>query len=69
VCAAVSCIRPTAENLVPIRIDIEVEGKRLKDAFLWHADGKFDGDIDQFAASQLGYSVVSSFCCLMFNER
>ncbi|KAL2978082.1 hypothetical protein AAZX31_13G099800 [Glycine max] len=27
---------PTAENLVPIRLDIEIEGQRYKDAFTWN---------------------------------
>eukprot|EP00243_Klebsormidium_subtile_P001376 TRINITY_DN12378_c0_g1_i2.p1 TRINITY_DN12378_c0_g1~~TRINITY_DN12378_c0_g1_i2.p1 ORF type:complete len:255 (+),score=62.69 TRINITY_DN12378_c0_g1_i2:415-1179(+) len=39
---------PTSENLVPIRIDIEVDGRRLKDAFSWHADEP-DSTIQPFA--------------------
>ncbi|XP_061361567.1 chromatin structure-remodeling complex protein BSH isoform X2 [Gastrolobium bilobum] len=27
---------PTAENLVPIRLDIEIDGQRYKDAFTWN---------------------------------
>ncbi|KAF8387592.1 hypothetical protein HHK36_026245 [Tetracentron sinense] len=27
---------PTAENLVPIRLDIEIDGQRFKDAFTWN---------------------------------
>jgi SWI/SNF-related matrix-associated actin-dependent regulator of chromatin subfamily B protein 1 len=27
---------PTAENLVPIRLDIQFEGQRYKDAFTWN---------------------------------
>ncbi|TYI65468.1 hypothetical protein E1A91_D09G160500v1 [Gossypium mustelinum] len=27
---------PTAENLIPIRLDIEVDGQRYKDAFTWN---------------------------------
>ncbi|GMN51434.1 hypothetical protein TIFTF001_020589 [Ficus carica] len=27
---------PTADNLVPIRLDIEVDGQRFKDAFTWN---------------------------------
>ncbi|KAJ7204318.1 hypothetical protein O6H91_Y487000 [Diphasiastrum complanatum] len=29
---------PTAENLIPIRLDIELDGQRLKDAFTWDTD-------------------------------
>lgn len=32
---------PTAENLVPIRLDIEVDGQRFKDAFTWNPSGNF----------------------------
>ncbi|KAF3787366.1 Chromatin structure-remodeling complex protein, partial [Nymphaea thermarum] len=28
--------RPTSENLVPIRVDVEVEGQRFKDTFTWN---------------------------------
>lgn len=31
--------RPTAENLVPIRLDIEIDGQRFRDAFTWNLDG------------------------------
>lgn len=31
--------RPTAENLVPIRLDIQFEGQRYKDAFTWNPSG------------------------------
>nr|CAH9127477.1 unnamed protein product [Cuscuta epithymum] len=27
---------PTADNLVPIRLDIEIDGQRLRDAFIWN---------------------------------
>ncbi|WCJ32002.1 SWI/SNF-related matrix-associated actin-dependent regulator of chromatin subfamily B member 1 [Euphorbia peplus] len=27
---------PTAENLVPIRLDLEIDGQRLKDTFTWN---------------------------------
>ncbi|XP_015057845.1 chromatin structure-remodeling complex protein BSH-like [Solanum pennellii] len=37
---------PTAENLVPIRLDIEIDGKRFKDAFTWNAS---DPDSEVFA--------------------
>ena len=33
--------RPTAENLIPIRLDIEIDGQRYKDAFTWNPSGKF----------------------------
>lgn len=31
---------PAAENLVPIRLDIEIDGQRLKDAFSWNPSGR-----------------------------
>lgn len=31
---------PAAENLVPIRLDIEIDGHRFKDAFSWNPSGK-----------------------------
>ena len=31
--------RPTADNLVPIRLDIEIDGHRFKDAFTWNPSG------------------------------
>lgn len=31
--------RPTADNLVPIRLDIEIDGQRFKDAFTWNPSG------------------------------
>ncbi|XP_010312801.1 chromatin structure-remodeling complex protein BSH-like isoform X2 [Solanum lycopersicum] len=37
---------PTAENLVPIRLDIEIDGKKFKDAFTWNAS---DPDSEVFA--------------------
>ncbi|CAH2049620.1 unnamed protein product, partial [Thlaspi arvense] len=30
---------PTAENLVPIRLDIEIDGQRFRDAFTWNPSG------------------------------
>nr|GMC84206.1 chromatin structure-remodeling complex protein BSH-like [Ipomoea batatas]GMC90219.1 chromatin structure-remodeling complex protein BSH-like [Ipomoea batatas] len=27
---------PTNDNLVPIRLDIEIDGQRLRDAFTWN---------------------------------
>ena len=32
-------LRPTAENLIPIRVDVEVDGQRFKDAFTWNPSG------------------------------
>lgn len=32
--------RPTSQNLVPIRVDFEVEGQRFKDSFTWNPSGK-----------------------------
>ncbi len=31
--------RPTELNLIPIRLDLEFDGRKLKDAFTWNADG------------------------------
>ncbi|MCO5550403.1 hypothetical protein L7F22_003887 [Adiantum nelumboides] len=39
---------PTAENLIPIRIDVEVEGQRFKDAFTWNPN-ELDVEITAFA--------------------
>lgn len=30
---------PTSDNLVPIRLDIEINGQRFKDAFTWNPNG------------------------------
>lgn len=29
------------ENLVPIRLDMELEGQKLRDTFTWNKNGKF----------------------------
>lgn len=39
---------PTAENLIPIRIDVEVEGQRFKDAFTWNPNDS-DFEVTTFA--------------------
>ncbi|XP_021294347.1 chromatin structure-remodeling complex protein BSH isoform X2 [Herrania umbratica] len=39
---------PTAENLVPIRLDIEVDGQRYKDAFTWNPNDP-DSEVVMFA--------------------
>eukprot|EP00249_Psilotum_nudum_P010219 c22408_g1_i4 orf=153-836(+) len=39
---------PTAENLIPIRVDLEMEGQRYKDAFTWNANDP-DSEILVFA--------------------
>ncbi|XP_020085681.1 chromatin structure-remodeling complex protein BSH isoform X2 [Ananas comosus] len=39
---------PTAENLIPIRLDIEVDGQRYKDAFVWNPDDP-DSEVINFA--------------------
>jgi hypothetical protein len=31
--------RPTRDNLVPIRVDVEVDGQRYRDAFTWNPRG------------------------------
>lgn len=33
--------RPTAENFVPIRLDLDIDGQRFKDAFTWNPNGIF----------------------------
>ena len=33
--------RPPADNLVPIRLDIEIEGQKFRDAFIWNPSGNF----------------------------
>lgn len=48
---------PTAENLVPIRLDIEIDGQRFKDAFTWNPSGNFD------------YLPCSCFLCFLLNQR
>ncbi|MQM02333.1 hypothetical protein Taro_035098 [Colocasia esculenta] len=40
--------RPTSENLVPIRLDIEVDGQRFKDAFTWNPSDP-DSEVISFA--------------------
>ncbi|XP_022138106.1 chromatin structure-remodeling complex protein BSH isoform X2 [Momordica charantia] len=39
---------PTAENLVPIRLDIEIDGQRFKDAFTWNPSDP-DSEVVVFA--------------------
>ncbi|KAJ0980039.1 hypothetical protein J5N97_015513 [Dioscorea zingiberensis] len=39
---------PTAENLVPIRLDIEIDGQRFRDAFSWNPDDP-DSEVANFA--------------------
>ncbi|KAE8077164.1 hypothetical protein FH972_015754 [Carpinus fangiana] len=39
---------PTAENLVPIRLDIEIDGQRFKDAFTWNPSDP-DSEVAVFA--------------------
>ncbi|XP_021774704.1 chromatin structure-remodeling complex protein BSH-like isoform X2 [Chenopodium quinoa] len=39
---------PTAENLVPIRLDIEIDGQRYKDAFTWNPSDP-DSEVAVFA--------------------
>ena len=29
------------EDLVPIRLDIDIEGQKLRDCFTWNKNGKF----------------------------
>ncbi|KAL0907269.1 hypothetical protein M5K25_021669 [Dendrobium thyrsiflorum] len=40
--------RPTAENLIPIRLDIENEGQRFKDSFTWNPTDP-DSEVISFA--------------------
>ncbi|GBG84218.1 hypothetical protein CBR_g38190 [Chara braunii] len=39
---------PTKDNLIPIRLDVEVEGRRLKDGFTWDSN-EHDSEIVPFA--------------------
>lgn len=39
---------PTAENLVPIRLDIEIDGHRFRDTFTWNPSDP-DSDVSLFA--------------------
>ncbi|XP_018840239.1 chromatin structure-remodeling complex protein BSH isoform X2 [Juglans regia] len=39
---------PTADNLVPIRLDIEIDGQRFKDAFTWNPSDP-DSEVAVFA--------------------
>ncbi|GLT73916.1 hypothetical protein SLA2020_457450 [Shorea laevis] len=39
---------PTSENLVPIRLDIEIDGQRYKDAFTWNPNDP-DSEVQPFA--------------------
>lgn len=39
---------PTADNLVPIRLDIEIDGQRFKDAFTWNPSDP-DSEVVVFA--------------------
>ncbi|KAK4438377.1 Chromatin structure-remodeling complex protein BSH [Sesamum alatum] len=39
---------PTADNLVPIRLDIEIDGQRFRDAFIWNPSDP-DSEIVVFA--------------------
>ncbi|XP_076931408.1 chromatin structure-remodeling complex protein BSH-like [Bidens hawaiensis] len=39
---------PTAENLVPIRLDIEIDGQRYRDTFTWNPSDP-DSDVSLFA--------------------
>ncbi|KAK6159665.1 hypothetical protein DH2020_003046 [Rehmannia glutinosa] len=40
--------RPTADNLVPIRLDIEIDGQRFRDAFTWNPSDP-DSEVVVFA--------------------
>ncbi|GJN36111.1 hypothetical protein PR202_gb24947 [Eleusine coracana subsp. coracana] len=46
--SAVSFRMPTRDNLVPIRVDIEVDGQRYRDAFTWNPRDP-DSEIISFA--------------------
>ncbi|KAG7018538.1 Chromatin structure-remodeling complex protein BSH [Cucurbita argyrosperma subsp. argyrosperma] len=56
---------PTAEYLIPIRLDIEIDGQRFKDAFTWNSSDsegalcKEDGE--RFKASPLQLTEFQSF--------
>jgi hypothetical protein len=46
------------ENLIPIRIDVEMEGHRLKDAFMWNIKGKRLSHVVFFLAMKLNNSTT-----------
>ncbi|KAG6521488.1 hypothetical protein ZIOFF_018609 [Zingiber officinale] len=46
--ASIKFRMPTAENLVPIRLDIDVDGNRFKDAFTWNPSDP-DSEVTNFA--------------------
>jgi hypothetical protein len=48
-----------ASELVPIRIDLELEGERLRDSFLWHIDGELAGVFEMFLIDQWAFFVVA----------
>uniref|UniRef100_A0A804KRW0 Bushy growth protein n=1 Tax=Musa acuminata subsp. malaccensis TaxID=214687 RepID=A0A804KRW0_MUSAM len=39
---------PTAENFVPIRLDLDIDGQRFKDAFTWNPNDP-DSEVNNFA--------------------
>jgi SWI/SNF-related matrix-associated actin-dependent regulator of chromatin subfamily B protein 1 len=45
--ASIKFRMPTSENLIPIRLDIEIDGLRLKDAFTWNVNDP-DSEIHVF---------------------
>lgn len=36
--------RPTAENLIPIRVEVEAEGRVFRDTFCWDAEGLMEDE-------------------------
>ena len=40
--AAVHEVAALPEDLVPIRLDIEIDGQKLRDSFTWNKNGKFN---------------------------
>lgn len=39
-CIQITMARPTAQNLVPIRLDLDVDGQKFKDTFTWNPSGR-----------------------------
>lgn len=50
------------EALVPIRLDMEIDGQKLRDAFTWNMNGKYMSAVTECAAvsSCHGYSFTES---------
>ncbi|RRT36116.1 hypothetical protein B296_00034670 [Ensete ventricosum] len=48
--------RPTAENFVPIRLDLDIDGQRFKDAFTWNPSAAHEEHDSEQDEREVGYS-------------